>query len=264
VTKLLGEDAQARGDVDGAIANYRLLTESPRSGLETLRNLAALYEQKKDVLGALRTTEQALLYNPKDRDLLEKKDRYYYSLMPDVLKENLEGLRNAFDVDYCLRKARSLLDLKDADLELIDWAQHLANLALVAQADSMAAKMVLVRALRRRGEADQARTLLEDVYSHKAEVFASNADEDAWYLSCRFLGELYLYELGRPDLAVACFQDYRKSSRSGADTIYKLGQAYEQLGDRPRAKKFYEMVTAYEGHPLAPDAREALYRLQAN
>jgi tetratricopeptide (TPR) repeat protein len=79
----------------------------------------------------------------------------------------------------------------------------------------------------------------------------------------RLLGDLYLQELGRPDLAVPCYQEFRKSSKSGADTIYKLGQAHEMLGDLPRAKKCYEQVTAYESHPLAPDAREALYRLQA-
>ena len=35
------------------------------------------------------------------------------------------------------------------------------------------------------------------------------------------------------------------------------------LGDRIRAKKCYEHVTAFDSHPLAPDAREALYRLQS-
>jgi hypothetical protein len=42
-----------------------------------------------------------------------------------------------------------------------------------------------------------------------------------------------------------------------------LGQAYEQLGDHVRAKKCYENVTTYDSHPLAPDAREALARLQS-
>ena len=60
-----------------------------------------------------------------------------------------------------------------------------------------------------------------------------------------------------------CFRDFRSSNKSGADTIYKLGRAYEQLGDRARAAKCYENVTAYESHPLAPDAREALYRVQS-
>jgi hypothetical protein len=46
--------------------------------------------------------------------------------------------------------------------------------------------------------------------------------------------------------------------------MYKLGQAYEQLGDRARATKCYQHVTAYESHPLAPDAHDALHRLQSS
>ena len=61
-----------------------------------------------------------------------------------------------------------------------------------------------------------------------------------------------------------CLTAFRKSPKSGADTLYKLGQAYEQIGDRSKAVKFYEHVTTYGSHPLAPDAREALYRLQSN
>src|SRR5207244_4166775 len=79
---------------------------------------------------------------------------------------------------------------------------------------------------------------------------------------CRLLGDLYLHDLGRADLAVACYKDFRQSSKSGADTLYKLGQAYEMLGDLPRAAKSYEQVTAYEGHPLVYEARAALSRVK--
>jgi TolA-binding protein len=106
--------------------------------------------------------------------------------------------------------------------------------------------------------------MLEAVYSHKPEKFASGEDEESWYMCCRLLGETYLNEMSRPDLAIPCFIEYRKSSKSGADTLYKLGQAYEQTGDTVRAKKCYEHVTSYGSHPLAPDAREALYRLQSS
>ena len=70
------------------------------------------------------------------------------------------------------------------------------------------------------------------------------------------------WKWAEPDLAVPCLSDFRKSSKSGARTLYKLGQAYEQLGDRVRAAKCYEQVTAYEGNPLAPDAYDALQRLK--
>jgi len=44
--------------------------------------------------------------------------------------------------------------------------------------------------------------------------------------------------------------------------MFRLGQAYEELGDRARAIKCYNQVTAYSSHPLAPDAQEALQRLK--
>jgi tetratricopeptide (TPR) repeat protein len=263
VVKLLAEHARDRSDFDAAIENYQLYTEYERSGLETLRVLAGVYEQKGDVLSALRTNEKALIYAPKDKDLLERKDRYYYSLMPDALRAQEDAARESLDVDYCLRKARALLDFKEAEPDVIDWAEHLAELAQIVRPDSSAARVLHARALRRRGDIDPARALLEEVYTQKPERFASGADEDAWYLACRLLGETYLYELGRPDLAVPCLKDFRKSSKSGADTLYKLAQAYEQLGDPARAKKYYEHVVSYSGHPLVMDARDALYRMQS-
>jgi tetratricopeptide (TPR) repeat protein len=264
IVKILGEDARSRDDIDQAIENYQLYAENERSGLETLRILAELYEKRGDVFAALFATEKALIFNPRDKDLLDKKDLYYNSVMPDDLRARLESVRKGFDVGYCLRKARTLLDTKDADLEVIDWAQHLTELVRIILPDSLTAKILLARALRRRGEIEQYRAILEEVYNNKPEKFASGEDEEAWFLSCRLLGEAYLYELGLPELAVPCFNAFRKSVKSGADTLYKLGQAYEQLGDLVRAKKCYEHVITYDRHPLAPEAREALYRLQSN
>jgi tetratricopeptide (TPR) repeat protein len=264
ILKQLGDRARSQGNIEQAIENYQLYTEYDRAGLETLRILADLYEKRGDAMAALRTTEKALLFNGQDKDLLGRKDKYYYSVTPEQLRGSLETVRSFFDVNYCLNKSRSLLDLKDADLELIDWAQTLADLAAVIQPDSYVVKVLRARALRRRGEIDQAQKVLEETRNPKPETFASSAEEDAWFLACRLLGEMYLYDLNKPDLAVPCFNDFRKSHKSGADTMYKLGLAYEQIGDRAKAMKCYEHVTAYESHPLAPDAREALYRLQAN
>src|SRR5262249_2811159 len=131
--KLLAESAQARGDFDAAIAHLHVYSEYEKSGVETLRTLADLYEGKRDALGAARVTDQALLYNAKDKDLLDRKDRYYVSIPPDVLRARLEQVKPWFDVDYCVRKARWVLDLRDADLDLLDWAQDLATLAGVVQ-----------------------------------------------------------------------------------------------------------------------------------
>ncbi len=261
--KLLAESAEAREDFAAAVAHYQLYTEYEKSGIETLRTLADLLVRKGDPLSAAKATDQALLYNAKDKDLLVRKDSYYYSVTPEVLRARLEGAKGWFDVDYCLRKARSVLDAREVDLQLLDWAEHLATLATVVQLENRPAKVLLARARLRRGERDEAVTLLEEVRTPKPEKFAGGGDEEAWFESCKLLGNLYLDELDKPDLAVECFRAFRDSSKSGADTLYKLGRAYEQLGDRARAAKYYESVTAYESHPLAPDAREALNRVQA-
>jgi tetratricopeptide (TPR) repeat protein len=261
--KLLGDVANRHNLIDAAIEDYHLYLEYERSGLETLRTLADLYERKGDPLAALRFTEEALIYNAKDSDLLQRKDRYYYSVTHDDLRSRLDWVKGAFDVDYCLKKSKSLLDANNWDLDILEWAQHLAELSRVIKPDDKTATLLVARARLRRGEKDEAVAMLEQIRSPKPEKFATREDEDAWFLASKLLGEMYLYDLHRPDLAVACFKDFRQSSKSGADTIYKLGQAYEQIGDLVRAVKSYKHVVSYDSHPLAPDARDALERLQA-
>lgn len=260
--KLLAETAAARDDLAAAIGDYHLYTEYERSGLETLKVLTELYERKGDPLMALRINEQALVYSSADKELLARKDKYYYSVMPDDLKARMEQIGGGFDADYCLRKSRSLLDNKSADWDVIDWALHLAELLQVARSESLAAKTLRARARLRRGERDEAVALFEDVYTHKPEKFANRDDEEAWFTSCQWLGKLYLDELAQPEKAIACLLEFKKSPKSGADTLYRLGQCYEQTGDKVRAKRYYEQVAAYDGHPLQGAAREALYRLQ--
>lgn len=261
--KLLAETAAAKGDLETAIENYHLYTENERSGIETLRTLAALYEKKGDPLSALRIVEIALVYNGKDKDLRERKDKYYYSVMPEHLKPRLEAVRNVFDVAYCLGKAQSILASKTDDPEMLDWGLHLAELAQIVEPSNITAMVLRSRLRLLRGERDEALVILEDLREQKPEKFASDDDQEAWYLANRILGNLYLNELSRPDLAIYCFNEFRQSSKSGADTLYRLGQAYEATGDLAKAKRFYELVTGYDGHPLAPEAREALYRLQS-
>jgi tetratricopeptide (TPR) repeat protein len=261
--KMLAEEAMGRGDLDTAIENYTLYAESERSGVETLRTLADLHERKGDPLLALRATEKALLYNPSERNLLERKDRYYYSVLPEDLRARIELVQHCFDVDYCLRKADTLLKAKNVELDVIDWAQHLVELALVFRPEHIPARVMRARCLLRRGETEQAVGALEELRNPRPENFADSDAEEAWYLASRLLGDLYLQQLGQPELAIACYNDYRKSAKSGAETSYKMGQAYEQIGDRVRAKRCYELVTAYEGNPLVYEAKQALYRLQS-
>jgi tetratricopeptide (TPR) repeat protein len=259
--KLLGEDALARDDLDAAIENYHLYAESERAGLETLRTLASLYAKKGDALSAARVNDQALVYNSKDKELLERKDRYYYSVMPEQIRARIESVRPWFDFDYCLRKARSILEGHYTDVEWLDVAHHLIQLALVIMPDCRTVKVLLAKVLLRYGERERAIATLEEAHTPKPEKFASAEDEEAWYQSCQLLGDLYL-EASRPDLAAVCLNDFRQSSKSGARTWFKMGQAYEQLGDVVRAAKCYKQVTAYESNPLAPDAYDALQRLQ--
>ncbi len=260
--KMLGDAAMNHGRTDLAIQNYQLYSESDRSGLETLRTLAQLYENKGDVLPALLTVEKALLYNGKDADLLARKDRYYISVLPEWFRGHPDRVPSGFDLAYCLTKAHSLLLAREIDLDTLDWAQHLADLAFAVKPESVTARMLLARAKLRRGEKEQAAALLEELHTNKPVKFADD-DEDSWYAACRLLGDLYLQDLGRADLAVACYKDFRQTSKSGADTLYKLGQAYEALGDLPKAAKYYEQVTAYEGHPMVYDARAALSRVKS-
>src|SRR5207247_8696491 len=157
-----------RDGPEAGVETCQRRAESGRSALDALRLSAELYENKGQVFPALFTVEKALLYNSRDGDLLEKKDRYYYSVMLDDLRARKETIKG-FDVAYCLKKARSILDMKEADLDLIDWAQHLIELVRILQPESLTAKVLLARALRRRGEIEQSRAILEDAYSHKPE-----------------------------------------------------------------------------------------------
>jgi tetratricopeptide (TPR) repeat protein len=259
--KLLGEEALARGDADAAIDNFRLYQESEQSGLATLRILADLYEKKGDALAAARATDQALQYNGSDPELLERKARYYYSINADDLAERVEHFGPGFDFDYCLREGRSILE-KHTDLDWLDVARHLTRLALVVRPDSLTAKLLHARVRLRLGERDEAIALLEEVRGPAMpERFGSHDDQDAWYTASQLLGDLYL-ETGDAAKAVACLNDFRRSSKSGAKTWFKLAQAYEMMGDVARARKCYGQAAAYDGNPLAGPAMEALSRLE--
>lgn len=272
--KLLAEHHAAQNDLDRAIEHYHLYTEYERSGLPTLMVLTELYERRGDPLMALRINEQALQFDGKNKDLLARKDKYYYSVMPADVQARLETIGKSLDVAYCLTKAASLLKAKvdavteeervERERELTEWALHLAEVARMVQPSSLEAKVLSARARLRLGERDEGVALLEDVHTNKPEKFATYGDEDAWYFSCQQLAELYLYELEQPEKAVKCLLDFRKSPKSGANSLYKLGEAYEKLGDRNKAIKYYEHVDAYDGHPLQSAARDAIYRLRSS
>jgi predicted Zn-dependent protease len=76
------------------------------------------------------------------------------------------------------------------------------------------------------------------------------------------LGDLFL-EVGSPKEAIEALVDFRKTSKSGTKTLWKMGQAFEALGELKKALGCYEQITAYDGNPLIWDATEAVSRIKA-
>ncbi len=261
--KKLADESRLRDEYDEAIYNYSLATYSDDGIKETLRSLAEMYEKKKDVFNALRINEKALIYDSKDTDLLARKDRYYYSLEPDQLRDAAkadDNVRKYFDVEYCIRRGKNILETSPVDnLDNLDWAEHLVKLALVMQPGRMGAQVMKARCHLRRGERMEAVQILEDI---RERTPSGTEESDAWYFTQKQLGLIYLDELSRPDLAVGCFEAYLKHIGSGAPSLYDLGRAHEANGNLPEAIKAYNQVTAYEGHPLVWDAQEAVRRLK--
>jgi tetratricopeptide (TPR) repeat protein len=257
--KQLVAEARRRGDYESAAADQRLLIGSGGNELEQYRTLADDYEKAGDPLNALLAVETARLYKADDPDLQSRKDKYYFSVSPERLAAVRDKVDAIFDVTYCVTKANAVLATRDADLDLLDWAEHLTTLARVMKPDLLAAKVAEGRIRLRKGDRDGGLSMLEDVREAKP----NGADEkEAWFVATRVLGELYLNELNRPDLAAQCFRDYKEHPKSGADTLYWLGKSYEAANDVSNAIRFYDAVTAYEGHPRSWEAAEAVRRLK--
>jgi tetratricopeptide (TPR) repeat protein len=259
----LAQMAYQRGDIDAAIENFSLYMESPESGTDTLSLVTELYERKGDVVSALIWNEKALALDSGNPILLERKDRYYYSVSPEDLLAQRERVEKYFDSEYCLSKAKFLVDLRNAGEPQLEWALYLARLVLALQPTNIRALVLCGRIYQRVGNEEEAARYYEQARAAKPEQFASREEEEAWYLATVRLGDYYLRVAHKPDLALQCYSDYRRSAKSGADTLYKMGQCYEQLGDTVRAMKCYQAVTVYD-HPLASEAYAALARLEAS
>jgi tetratricopeptide (TPR) repeat protein len=259
----LAELAELAGHYVAAIDDLRqYLHDGGTAAIETYRKLAELHtktDEPKKMLNAVQMVETGLTYNSTDPDLLRKKDSYYYSLEPEELEKVKDRVVKWFDVGYCVRKAMSVLNSKEGGIELLDWASHLTRLALVMQPASHGVRLIQARVLLRRGERDAGLQLLEDIHYDKEK--GSGDEEDAWYTATKLLGQLYLDELNKPELAMNCFLAFKDYHKSGADTLYQIARCYEATGQQANAIKFYTAVTGYEGHPLFWDAKDALRRL---
>ncbi|MDB5312030.1 MAG: hypothetical protein JWO38_6232, partial [Gemmataceae bacterium] len=160
----LADDADARGDYEAAIADLRLYLEGGgRNELETYRRLADLYGKAGDAMNALLNVETGLTYNSTDSDLLKKKDSYYYSVTEEKLRSVKDKVAAYFDVAYCVRKSMAILNAKTDDLDMINWAAHLAKLAEIMQPTGNGVRLVRARCLLRRGDRDAGIQVMEDI-----------------------------------------------------------------------------------------------------
>ncbi|HMP01375.1 MAG TPA: hypothetical protein PKC45_02630 [Gemmatales bacterium] len=260
--RFLAEEALARDDKPTAIAHLRLYAESPQAGVDTVRRLAELCEQEGDIIGTLIANAQCLVYDARQPAFLTLRDRSYFSLTPDALREHWERVRPAFDPNYCVNRARELLDVAGSGPPQADWAARLARLVLVPEPKHVSALVQLGRAELRLGRAPEGLAVLTDAHRLGSEPDAVGLDQEDWYLACRLLGDPHL-EAGQAAEAINYFTAYRQSSRSGADTLFKLAKAHEQVGNLKQARTCYEHV-AYYNHPLASEAKAALARLKAS
>ena len=251
--------ATKRGDLDAAIDNQRLFIEGGKEDVHTLRQLADLHAKSGDVLNALLIVERGLIYSKTDADLLAKKESYYFSVDPERVRAAKEKIASWFDVGYCSRKVQAVANLAEPDLDTLDWGLHLATIALIVQPNLHSVMVAEARIRMRKGERDAAIQILEDV---REQPKGSGDEEDAWYLATRLLADLYLNELERPDLAILAYTSYREYQKSGAETLFQLGRAYEATNNIPAAIQIYEAVTAYEKHPRFWDATEAVRKLK--
>ncbi len=253
------KDAETRPYYEAAIADQQLYRDDGGGAvLEAYRKIAELYGKMRDPLNAVINVAAAMEYSNSDPDLLAKRDSYYYSIPIERLERAKANVGKWFDVAYCVKKAMAVLNRADADADLLDWATHLARLAKVMEPTSNRVRLLEGRCLLRRGERDTGISLIEDVRESEK---GSGDEEEAWYNATRLLGQLYLEELSRPDLAVKAYLDYKEYHKSGADTLFNIGKCYEAMGDPANAIKYYNAVTVYEEHPKYWEAKDALKRL---
>jgi tetratricopeptide (TPR) repeat protein len=257
--KRLVDAAVERKDFAGAVDDMRLYVEAGHENAGTLRKLAEYYASSGDELNALLIAERGLLYAKADPDLLAKKDSYYYSVSLDRIRGVRDKVVTWFDISYLVRKSKQVADQKEVDPETLDYGLHLARLARIVAPTSHGAMLSEARLLLRKGDRDAGLSILEDI---REQPRGSGDEEDAWFIAVRLLGDLYLDELDRPDLAVGCYTAFREYQKSGADTLFLLGKAYEKSGNSNAAIKSYEAVSMYPQHPRFHEAAEAARRLK--
>ncbi len=264
--KQLGEAAYheamaGRQAPEAALENLLLASEAPQSGVDTLRMLADLYELQGNVVQTMHYNEQCLMYDGKNKHFLERKDRLYVSLSEEDLVTHKEKLNKLIDLNYLVNKPKEILENKNCGPEQLDWAKHLAKLLTAAAPERVAGWAMLGRLFLRLGQADNGVKALEYAYQLGQDSKPSGDDLDQWYLACRILGDYYLQQQRYAE-AQECLKSFSQSTKSGADTHYKLGQIAEGLGDLAKAKNHYQSANMFD-HPQKYEVSQALERLNS-
>jgi tetratricopeptide (TPR) repeat protein len=201
------------------------------------------------------------MYDSKNAAALARKDRIYVSLSAEDIRSQPEKLGKLIDQAYLSSKARQLLDLRNAGPEQYQWGQHLAELLKAAAPERPVGWVLSGRIHLRLGQAEAGVQSLETAYRLGKEKKPGGEDLEAWYLACRILGDHYLQQQ-QFSAALECFEAFSQSTKSGADTLFKLGQASEHLGEFAKAKKYYESANMFD-HPNKYEVTLALERLAA-
>jgi tetratricopeptide (TPR) repeat protein len=259
----LAERARRDGDVEAAIENFELYSESPQAGLATQQTLKELYETRGDPVMAIKSVEAALTYqhDPESRRFwLGEKARLYRQLTAEMVQPLLAKVNRFFDFGHCYREALRLFADNGDSAEVI---RYLDLAALGGENFLLQVNYLLGRTYLRTANTSAAVECLEAVRARRPKRFVDADQETAFFTACRILADLWLDELGDPAKAVECLEIYKDYVKSGADTLFKLGRAFEALGNIARARKWYDMVLVYPSHPKAEAARAALARLSA-
>lgn len=256
---------EAADRLTDAIDHRRLLCTPGRRSLSAQIHLTQLEARRGNLVAAINECEQALMYAPKQADLLAIRRRLYANVSIEDVRDRLETVRPVFDFAWCLSEGRTVLDDKDATQEELLFARHLLWLADLSgdDADRVRRAWYLGRVHRRLGENDTAVRHLEAARDARGDQKLPRDEDDAYHRACRLLADLYI-ERGDFVGAQDCLMRFRPHMDSGADTYLKLGEVAEALGHGDAARKHYQALTEiYPKHPLAARARAAAERLGA-
>ena len=259
--RVMAENDRASGNVVAAIENYLLFAESAKSGADTRAILRELMEQNGDLLGAIRQVESALAFELPERarqSWKAEKARLYGLLDPEAMKRRRDKPGRWFDFDFCFRSAEKAFDERSDGFDRWLALAQLGGAEMLPATEFLAAKADLSE-----GKLREAADHLERVRAAKPERFPTADREKLHYDACRIVADLYLDDLGEPKKAAEILRLLERHRGSGAETLFKLGRAYEAAGERAQARKWYDMVSVYSDHPRAAEARAAAERMKS-